>query len=141
MVKPLLYERATSSCSFRIRLALNIAGIEYVHVSVTSTEGKGPEYRMKNPQGLVPLLVVGEDHLSQASFNSAARLLDRPMNFKSFPKQLACLVWYPRNSTGCKRKGKSTGSGPLLDRFCTTSATPDNQSRCWLGRDPLLLNF
>lgn len=65
MVKPLLYERATSSCSFRIRLALNIAGIEYVHVSVTTVEGKGPEYRMKNPQGLVPLLVVGEDYLSQ----------------------------------------------------------------------------
>ena len=72
MVKPLLYERATSSCSFRIRLALNIAGIEYVHVSVTSTEGKGPEYSLKNPQGLVPLLVIGEDYISQVDHYSAS---------------------------------------------------------------------
>lgn len=65
MMKPVLYERATSSCSFRIRIALNLSNIEYEHAFVSTEAGKGSDFRAKNPQGLVPLLVNGEDHISQ----------------------------------------------------------------------------
>ena len=68
-MKPLLYERATSSCSFRIRIALNLSGVDYEHVCVSTNDGKRREYRTKNPQGLVPLLVNGPDNVSQVSFH------------------------------------------------------------------------
>lgn len=64
-MNPVLYERATSSCSFRIRIALNLADVEYEHSFVSATAGREAKFQSLNPQGLVPLLVFGHTRLSQ----------------------------------------------------------------------------
>jgi len=47
----LLYGRATSSSSFRVRIALNLAGIEYDTDTLTGEEqGSGTRYSKINPQ-------------------------------------------------------------------------------------------
>lgn len=65
MSKIILYERARSSCSFRIRIALNLLGLDYDHACISATDGKGREYREKNPQGLVPFMIDGDMRISQ----------------------------------------------------------------------------
>lgn len=56
-----LYEYFRSSSSFRTRIALNLKGLEYRHVSVHLRRNGGEqfsdEYRRLNPQQLVPTLV------------------------------------------------------------------------------------
>ena len=59
----LLYGYWRSSSSYRVRIALNLKGIEYrqqaVHLVRDGGEQKQPDYRAVNPLGLVPALVHG----------------------------------------------------------------------------------
>ena len=61
MPKIELYTYFRSSASFRIRIALNLKGIDYephfVHLTRDGGEQKRSEYLRLNPQGLVPTLV------------------------------------------------------------------------------------
>lgn len=63
----LLYGRATSSCSFRVRIALNLATVEYRN-NAMKYEGQesGTDYSTLNPQCLIPLFVCGEDRIAQS---------------------------------------------------------------------------
>jgi maleylacetoacetate isomerase len=65
-----LYSYWRSSCSHRVRIALNLKGLPYTLVPVHLLRGGGeqhrPEYLALNPQGLVPLLVDGDFSLSQS---------------------------------------------------------------------------
>lgn len=61
MIRPVLYTYWRSSAAYRVRIALNIKGVEYdsrsVHLVRDGGEQHRPAYRQINPQGLVPALV------------------------------------------------------------------------------------
>ncbi len=58
---PVLYSYWRSSSSYRVRIALNLKGIDYeqapVHLVRNGGEQNHPAYREINPLGLVPALV------------------------------------------------------------------------------------
>jgi maleylpyruvate isomerase len=64
----LLYDYFRSSACFRVRIALNLKGLraERRFVHLRKGEQRDPGYLAVNPQGLIPLLVVGERRLSQS---------------------------------------------------------------------------
>lgn len=53
-----LYDYFRSTAAYRVRLALNLKGIDYQSISVNLLEGEESEsdYLQRNPQGLVPTL-------------------------------------------------------------------------------------
>jgi maleylacetoacetate isomerase len=56
-----LYSYFRSSCSYRLRIALNLKGLEYEYlpVNLLKHEQRSPQYLEVNPLGLVPALEVG----------------------------------------------------------------------------------
>lgn len=65
-----LYDYYRSSCSYRVRIALNIKQINYetipVHLVNDGGEQHNPEYHAVNPQELVPALEANGHILSQS---------------------------------------------------------------------------
>ncbi|OEL37884.1 Glutathione S-transferase [Dichanthelium oligosanthes] len=61
--KPILYSAWISSCSFRVRIALNLKGVDYEYRAVTWTD---PDYEKINPIKYVPALVDGDFVLSDS---------------------------------------------------------------------------
>ena len=65
-----LYSFWRSSAAFRVRIALNLKGIDYeiipVHLSKNGGDQLGDEYSQKNPNRLVPLLEDGEKNIHQS---------------------------------------------------------------------------
>ena len=68
MTKPVLYDYYRSSAAYRVRIALNMKGVDYDRVPVNLVEGaqKEAEYRARNPQGFVPMLEMGGMRLIQS---------------------------------------------------------------------------
>src|SRR3546814_634466 len=68
MTRPVLYDYYRSSAAYRVRIALNMKGIDYDRVPVNLVEGaqKEAEYRARNPQGFVPMLEMGGMRLTQS---------------------------------------------------------------------------
>ena len=68
MAKPLLYDYWRSSASYRVRIALNLKGVDHDVVAVNLLDGeqKAADYRARNPQGFVPTLEVGDLRLVQS---------------------------------------------------------------------------
>jgi maleylacetoacetate isomerase len=68
MITPILFDYWRSSASYRVRIALNLKGVAFQSVSVNLAAGAQTEeaYRARNPQGLVPMLEVGELRLTQS---------------------------------------------------------------------------
>jgi maleylacetoacetate isomerase len=68
--RPALYGYWRSSSSYRVRIALNLKGIPYeyraIHLIRDGGEHNAPEYRRKNPQGLVPALEHDGNVLTQS---------------------------------------------------------------------------
>ena len=64
----LLYDYFRSSACFRVRIAMNLKGLtaERRYIHLRKGEQRNPDYLAVNPQGLVPLLVVGERRISQS---------------------------------------------------------------------------
>jgi maleylpyruvate isomerase len=64
----ILYDYFRSSAAFRVRIALNLKNLQadrrYVHLR--KGEQRAPAYLERNPQGLVPTLVVGDRALTQS---------------------------------------------------------------------------
>ena len=60
MSEVVLYDYWRSSASYRVRIALNLAGIAYrsVPVDLLKREHKSPVHLKRNPQGLVPALEI-----------------------------------------------------------------------------------
>jgi maleylacetoacetate isomerase len=54
----ILYDYYRSSASYRVRIALNLKGVDYESVPVNLLDGdqKSDDYRARNPQGFVPML-------------------------------------------------------------------------------------
>lgn len=65
-----LYSSARSVAAHRVRIAMQLKGIPYRIVSVADSDAgvglDGPDYRMLNPQGLLPTLADREFNLSQS---------------------------------------------------------------------------
>ena len=68
MTRPLLHDYYRSSAAYRVRIALNLKGIDYDRHSVNLAEGaqKQDEYRALNPQGFVPMLEIDGLKLTQS---------------------------------------------------------------------------
>ncbi len=64
----ILYDYYRSSAAYRVRIALNIKGLvaERRFVHLRKGEQRAPGYLELNPQGFVPLLVVGDRRLAQS---------------------------------------------------------------------------
>jgi len=63
-----LYGFSRSSAAFRVRIALNLKGLEYENASVhlRKREQEAPDYLAVNPQGLVPALEIDGHTLIQS---------------------------------------------------------------------------
>ncbi|KAL0375892.1 UNVERIFIED_CONTAM: Glutathione S-transferase zeta class [Sesamum calycinum] len=57
-----LYSYWRSSCSCRVRIALNLKGLDYEYIAINLLKGenKTPEFLKLNPLGSVPVLVDGD---------------------------------------------------------------------------------
>jgi maleylpyruvate isomerase len=66
-----LYNYFRSSSSYRVRIALNLKGLEYEHVSVHLNRQGGEQFaaafRAMSPDAVVPVLATDEQHLVQSS--------------------------------------------------------------------------
>ncbi len=63
-----LHDFFNSSAAYRVRIALNLKGLAWKHVGVKlrSGEQNQPGYKALNPAGLVPLLEVDDEHVTQS---------------------------------------------------------------------------
>jgi maleylacetoacetate isomerase len=63
-----LYDYPKSSASYRVRIALNLAGLEYEIININLLDGahKKQEHLSRNPQGLVPVLDIDGERLTQS---------------------------------------------------------------------------
>jgi maleylacetoacetate isomerase len=68
MARPVLYEYYRSSAAYRVRIALNLKGVEYESrpVNLVESEQRSDEYRALNPQGFVPMLEIDGQRLTQS---------------------------------------------------------------------------
>jgi maleylacetoacetate isomerase len=110
-----LYSYWRSSASYRVRIALNLKGLDYELVPVNLVGGGGEqhsvEYRMVNPQELVPVLIDGERIIRQSqaiieyldeTYDGEAKLLpaiarDRA-RVRALAQTIACDI-HPLNNT------------------------------------------
>ena len=68
MARPVLYDYFRSSAAYRVRIALNLKGIDYDQRPISLVEGaqQAPAYRQLNPQGFVPMLEIDGHRLTQS---------------------------------------------------------------------------
>ena len=68
MPSAVLYDYYRSSAAYRVRIALNLKGVEYESRSINLLESqqKSDEYRALNPQGFVPMLEIEGVRLTQS---------------------------------------------------------------------------
>lgn len=64
----ILYDYFRSSASYRVRIALNLKGLSYrsVPVALLDNAQQASEYLEKNPQGLIPALLDGDQLITQS---------------------------------------------------------------------------
>jgi maleylacetoacetate isomerase len=64
----ILYDYFRSSAAYRVRIALNLKGLQYDrrNIHLRKGEQRGDEYKSVNPQGLVPTLEIGGVRLTQS---------------------------------------------------------------------------
>jgi maleylacetoacetate isomerase len=68
MSRPILYDYYRSSAAYRVRIALNLKGIDYESRSVNllESEQQSDDYRALNLQGFVPMLEIDGHRLVQS---------------------------------------------------------------------------
>ena len=68
MPRPILYDYWRSSAAYRVRIALNLKGVDYESrpIDLREDEQKSDAYRELNPQGLIPMLEIDEHRLTQS---------------------------------------------------------------------------
>jgi maleylacetoacetate isomerase len=68
MARVVLYDYFRSSASYRVRIALNLKGIDYEQRPISLVQGEQLEssYRSLNPQALVPMLEIDGQRLTQS---------------------------------------------------------------------------
>ena len=68
MTRALLHDYFRSSAAYRVRIALNLKGVEYERrpVNLVDGEQKAADYLALNPQGFVPMLEIDDLKLTQS---------------------------------------------------------------------------
>ena len=68
MPRAILYDYFRSSASYRVRIALNLKGVDYEQRSINLAMGAqlDPAFHAKNPQGFVPCLEIDGHFLTQS---------------------------------------------------------------------------
>lgn len=68
MARPLLHDYYRSSAAYRVRILLNLKGVDYDRhpVNLAKDAQKDPAYRALNPQGFVPMLEIDGLKLTQS---------------------------------------------------------------------------
>ena len=68
MTRARLHDYYRSSAAYRVRIALNLKGVDYERVAVNLAEGeqRADSYRALNPQGFVPMLEIDGLRLTQS---------------------------------------------------------------------------
>jgi maleylacetoacetate isomerase len=68
MSRPVLYDYFRSSAAYRVRIALNLKGVDYESrpVDLRDDAQKSGAYRALNPQALVPMLEIDGHRLTQS---------------------------------------------------------------------------
>jgi maleylacetoacetate isomerase len=68
MPRPILYDYWRSSAAYRVRIALNLKGVDYESrpIDLRDGEQRSEAYRALNPQGLVPMLEIDGQKLTQS---------------------------------------------------------------------------
>lgn len=68
MARAILYDYFRSSASYRVRIALNLKGVDYEQRPINLAKGrqKDAAFRAKNPQGFVPCLEIDGHFLTQS---------------------------------------------------------------------------
>jgi maleylacetoacetate isomerase len=68
MSRIIFYDYFRSSACYRVRIALNLKGVEYETrpVNLLESEQRSEAYRALNPQGLVPMLEIDGHRLTQS---------------------------------------------------------------------------
>ena len=68
MSRPILYDYYRSSAAYRVRIGLNLKGIDYESrpVDLRTGEQKSGDYLAINPQGMVPMLEIDGHRLTQS---------------------------------------------------------------------------
>ena len=68
MARAVLHDYFRSSASYRVRIALNLKGVDYEQRPVNLAKGaqKDADYRALNPQGFVPMLEIDGHRLTQS---------------------------------------------------------------------------
>ena len=68
MTKPRLFDYFRSSTSYRVRIALNLKGVDYERTPIDLLQGRQgqADYRALNPQGLVPTLEIDGLRITQS---------------------------------------------------------------------------
>jgi len=89
MAEVVLFDYWRSSASYRMRIALNLAGIEYtsVPVNLQAGEQRSPAHMKRNPQGFVPVLDIDGLRLTQSL--AMLEYLDETRGLNLLPKDPA----------------------------------------------------
>ena len=68
MNEVMLYDYWRSSAAYRVRIVLNLKGVDYATVPTSLLDGahKRPDYVARNPQGFVPMLSIDGHDLIQS---------------------------------------------------------------------------
>jgi maleylacetoacetate isomerase len=68
MADAILYDYWRSSAAYRVRIALNLKGIDYEQrpINLAAGEQKSEDFRALNPLGLVPMLEIDGHRLTQS---------------------------------------------------------------------------
>lgn len=100
--KPVLYDYWRSSASYRVRIALNLLGLDYHSepVDLLQKQHLDQSYRNINPQGLVPSLRIGGRLLTQSlaiieylhDITPGSQLLPADPESRSRTRQLAFII-------------------------------------------------
>ena len=102
-----LYSYWRSSCSYRVRIALNLKLVAYeyhsIHLARDGGDQRKPEYHALNPQELVPLLVDGDFALGQslAIFHYLESTVPQPALVPEDPRD-AARMWAFCQAVACE---------------------------------------
>jgi maleylacetoacetate isomerase len=68
MSRPILYDYFRSSAAYRVRIALNLKGVDYESRQIDLRDGaqRSDAYLALNPQGLVPMMEIDGHRLTQS---------------------------------------------------------------------------
>jgi maleylacetoacetate isomerase len=68
MTRAVLHDYYRSSAAYRVRIALNLKGVDYERrqINLVEAEQKAPSYRALNPQAFVPMLEIDDHRLIQS---------------------------------------------------------------------------